>query len=77
MADGLPTSSLPTANAWEGVPADVLASLEREAFGLERVGYDVPLPNGCFKCIGCGVILPRHLDWNQCGDCDTRTPEDY
>lgn len=42
-----------------------------------RVGYDVPLPNGCWKCIGCGVILPKNSGWNQCADCDERGPEDF
>jgi len=42
-----------------------------------RPGYDVPLPNGCWLCIGCGVILPKNSGWNQCSDCDTRTHEDY
>jgi len=41
-----------------------------------RVGYDVPLPNGCWKCIGCGVILSPKRNWNQCGECDTRYPEE-
>jgi hypothetical protein len=45
--------------------------------GEPRVGYDVPLPNGCWKCIGCGKILSPRRNWNQCSDCDTRTPEDY
>jgi hypothetical protein len=45
--------------------------------GQEIVGIDCPLPNGCWKCIGCGVILPQARKWNQCDDCDTRTPEDY
>lgn len=42
-----------------------------------RVGYDVPLPNGCWLCIGCGKILSPRRNWNQCADCDTRDPEDY
>lgn len=42
-----------------------------------RVGLDIPLPNGCWLCIGCGVILPKRKNWNQCAECDTRTHEDY
>lgn len=63
-------------SAWEGVPLDVLAAIGREAEGQERVEYDVPLPNGCWKCIGCGKILRRDSHWNQCSDCDTRYPEE-
>lgn len=66
-----------TRHGWEGVPLTTLTVLEREAEGREIPGVDVPLANGCWKCIGCGVILPRSRSWNQCSDCDTRTPEDY
>ena len=64
-------------SAWEGVPVSVLAAIGREAEGREIPGVDVPLSNGCWKCIGCGVILPRARGWNQCAECDTRDPEDY
>lgn len=64
-------------NAWEGVPLDVLASIGREVEGNEILGIDCPMPNGCWRCIGCGKLLPRDRRWNQCADCDTRTPEDY
>lgn len=29
------------------------------------------------QCIGCGKFLKMKSTWNQCADCDTRTPEDY
>jgi rubrerythrin len=32
---------------------------------------------GRWRCIGCGRFLRSDGDWNQCPDCDTRTPEDY
>lgn len=67
----------PRLHAWSNVPTATLASIGREAMGQEIVGIDCPLPNGCWKCIGCGVILPQARKWNQCDDCDTRTPEDY
>lgn len=63
-------------SAWEGVPLSVLGALEREAFGRELVGYDVPLANGCWKCIGCGKFVSPRRKWNQCVDCDTRYPEE-
>lgn len=37
---------------------------------------DEPMPNGCYRCIGCYKILPKSTDWNQCPDCDTREPEE-
>ena len=28
------------------------------------------LPNGCWKCIGCGRIVAKHSKWlNWCADC--------
>lgn len=66
---------------------DVSAASMRVAFdagfpGVE--GYPVREPSGCCVlpngvplCIGCGRMLPKARDWNQCADCDTRTHEDY
>lgn len=28
------------------------------------------------RCIGCGKFLRVDARWNQCGDCDTRYPEE-
>lgn len=33
-------------------------------------------PNAQPYCIGCGKFLRRDAGWNQCGDCDTRYPEE-
>ena len=46
-------------------------------FSPPRLG-PAPRP-GRDHCIGCGRFLPSvaKYDWNQCPDCDTRTPEDY
>lgn len=68
---------LSQSGAWVGVPCGVLAAIGREAEGREIVGIDCPMPNGCWRCIGCGRLLPKDRDWNQCADCDTRDPEDY
>jgi hypothetical protein len=64
-------------NAWEGVPRSVLRGLAREAEGREIAGIDHPMPNGCWRCIGCGKFLRKASRWNQCADCDVRGPEDY
>jgi hypothetical protein len=29
-----------------------------------------------YACIGCGTFLRIDSNWNQCGDCDTRYPEE-
>ena len=63
--------------AWEGVPTGVLAAIGREVEGGEILGIDCQMPNGCWRCIGCGKLLPKRLDWNQCSECDTRTHEDF
>jgi rRNA maturation endonuclease Nob1 len=31
---------------------------------------------GRIRCIGCGKFVARSAHWNQCGDCDTRYPEE-
>lgn len=65
-----------TTSAWQGVPTGVLAAIGREVEGREIPGIDCPMPNGCWRCIGCGKLLPRGRNWNQCADCDTREPEE-
>lgn len=30
---------------------------------------------GRWRCIGCGKFLAADAGWNQCADCDTRSPE--
>jgi hypothetical protein len=61
-------------------PVGDWATCSPEALALNpepMAGYDVPLPNGCWKCIGCGKFVSPKRGWNQCADCDTRAPEDY
>lgn len=56
-------------------PLDLFGNESNES--NEILGIDCPMPNGCWRCIGCGKLLRRDQDWNQCSDCDTRDPEDY
>jgi hypothetical protein len=42
-------------------------------FDPPSVKWDLAHP----RCIGCKRFIRRSANWNQCPDCDTRTPEDY
>jgi len=43
---------------------------------IDEVEADRKL-TGRVRCIGCGRFVRMDAHWNQCADCDTRTPEDY
>lgn len=71
------TRSSQSVSAWEGVPRSVLFAIGREVEGREILGIDCPMPNGCWRCIGCGKLLSRDSNWNQCPSCNTREPEEH
>lgn len=48
---------------------------EKASFEELRAAWREPILDPSGRCIGCGRFLAKSADWNQCGDCDTRSPE--